>query len=642
MATYTCMMPVCTRDVCVIHGRPSAAELDSRRPHKVGGYNPFNPRQLCELPSCGIHKHEAKIFGVPLSLIKKGGEKVDGNGLPQVGVYDPMNPRQVFQQPDINSDILSSQDCKEEAPVNSPQNPTLELHQRQVFVSDGSSSAVLEDEQPSFYDSKKEDFHFPGGNEFSTPAEAYVNKLVFGVRGRWTVYVPPNKDFISKIFADEQEREDAVTAYGAEARMRKGEYLPHIFMYGIRYMPEPKLGVSSPESRLVTISGLNHDVTVRDITAKVKGGKIISISTAIFASQSMAFIQFAECQGAQSYVEYMDHHSVAAFGNQGRVFHVNTHSYPIPLELEEHITHGCTRLLAIQSLGRPEDFIQQFSYTCTHPTHILEDVWIDCRGVLFVLFKSITQAVKLFRDIHRQDSGIAEKLMIELSSVVFARDPCDQPVDTIDWSSDLAREPYPSLLVGWTTQTTAPTMQLPEAVAATESGANSDDVGAELKQSHSCSEPKQLSNRSLNTAKSVDSFTMGNSESDKQETQMADNSGGDPLPKPELSQVDSSSHEDCEELMPKYMLPQDDPAYKELLTRDRSDLVSKAEAMAIFNKQPSRSYSKDEIRTRYSAFFPIRDMMAAWKRGDMDYDPDVANKKKEEEGKEEVEKDDQE
>ncbi|KAI1780216.1 hypothetical protein F4818DRAFT_402143 [Hypoxylon cercidicola] len=105
------------------------------------------------------------------------------------------------------------------------------------------------------------------------------------------------------------------------------------------------------------------------------------------------------------------------------------------------------------------------------------------------------------------------------------------------------------------------------------------------------------------------------------------------LSKPEQSHTDSDANEEDTGLIPKYMLPQNDPAYTELLNRDHSDLVSRAEAMAIFRKQPSHTYSKEEIRARYSAFFPVRDMMAAWKRGDMEYDPDAANKQTDEDGK---------
>ncbi|KAI4860598.1 hypothetical protein F4820DRAFT_452744 [Hypoxylon rubiginosum] len=108
-----------------------------------------------------------------------------------------------------------------------------------------------------------------------------------------------------------------------------------------------------------------------------------------------------------------------------------------------------------------------------------------------------------------------------------------------------------------------------------------------------------------------------------------------PVPEPEQSRTDPdvNEEEDGLSLMPKYMLPQNDPAYAELLNRDHSDLVSRAEVMAIFRKQPSRAYSKEEIRARYSAFFPVRDMMAAWKRGDMEYDPDAADKQTDEKGK---------
>ncbi|OTA97509.1 hypothetical protein M434DRAFT_7979 [Hypoxylon sp. CO27-5] len=80
--------------------------------------------------------------------------------------------------------------------------------------------------------------------------------------------------------------------------------------------------------------------------------------------------------------------------------------------------------------------------------------------------------------------------------------------------------------------------------------------------------------------------------------------------------------EECEDLIPKYMLPQNDPAYYELLNREPTDLVSLAEAKAIFAKQPFRTIPMAEMRARYSAFIRVRDQMAAWDRGE-EYDPDA-------------------
>ncbi|KAI1100586.1 hypothetical protein F4804DRAFT_348406 [Jackrogersella minutella] len=91
-------------------------------------------------------------------------------------------------------------------------------------------------------------------------------------------------------------------------------------------------------------------------------------------------------------------------------------------------------------------------------------------------------------------------------------------------------------------------------------------------------------------------------------------------PSPLIDISDNTDEDDS--LVPKYMLPQNDPAFFELLNRDRSDLVSRAEANAIFSQQEFRTISKDEMRARYRAFFPVRDQMAAWRRGE-DYDPEA-------------------
>ncbi|KAI0386017.1 hypothetical protein F5Y04DRAFT_245230 [Hypomontagnella monticulosa] len=84
----------------------------------------------------------------------------------------------------------------------------------------------------------------------------------------------------------------------------------------------------------------------------------------------------------------------------------------------------------------------------------------------------------------------------------------------------------------------------------------------------------------------------------------------------------SSLDDDDDTLVPKYMLPQNDPAYFELLTRDHSDLVRRSEANAIWCQQEAKSIPKEEMRARYSAFFPVREQMAAWKSG-YEYDPNA-------------------
>lgn len=500
----------------------------------MGGYDPANPRRLCELPNCAAHRHAKKIIAVPLSFLQKNppvDEELDSHKPHDVGAYDSVDPRQLHKP--LNRTVRSHQKSIPAVLLSNPwKNPPVEEpnddHRHKVGDYDPTSPRRLGDDlselpesdngvgkrkasdgldssdRPEVKRAAKEDPRRAESDEFSTPPSWYISKLTTGNRGHWALYIPPNKDYISHIFADDQEREDAIAAYGTEARLRHNDYLPHMFMYGIRYALEPGTDqTSGPESRTVLISGLDPKTTLSMVMSKVGGGKILKVNTTIIASEFMAFIQFVDCKGARSYMEHMKDKAVALFGHEGRVSLVDSHSYPISLKLEEQLQHGCTRHLAIRNVDRPHEFLKSFSQLYTHPEDILEDVWVDHRDFLFVLFRSVTEAVKFFGRIRRQRS-MAELLKIEPSSVVFAQDPCDIQVHGLFWSHHLARGPYPSLLEEWTIQdsipgsshTDAPAEQSPvtqQPAAATELGSNILDANAVLKKSHSCSELKQHS-----------------------------------------------------------------------------------------------------------------------------------------------------
>ncbi|KAI1372646.1 hypothetical protein F4677DRAFT_449130 [Hypoxylon crocopeplum] len=95
--------------------------------------------------------------------------------------------------------------------------------------------------------------------------------------------------------------------------------------------------------------------------------------------------------------------------------------------------------------------------------------------------------------------------------------------------------------------------------------------------------------------------------------------------------IPAITDEDDDTLIPKYMLPQNDPAYYELLNRDHSDLVRRSEAEAIFRQQEVRSIPKDSMRARYSAFISVREEMRAYDIGEEPMPKaDVADKQEEE------------
>ncbi|XXG94884.1 hypothetical protein Hte_001143 [Hypoxylon texense] len=530
MASYDCKLSPCTRDVCVIHGIPSARELDARRPHKVGtGYDPANPRKLCDLKGCTLHQRTKRIDSVPLSFLQQNppiDDEVDAHKshnhgfydprqhpesmnrnyypphltsvpfistweLQQVGGYGPTALRQLPPLTNLNSDRHRNRGGYD--PANPRRRPNIingiPEFDDEVMMSKRSHS-VYSDDWPEL--------------EFSTPPEWYITKLIGRNRGRWDFYTPPDKDYISRVFTDEQDRENAIAAYSADARLRQNDHLPHMFMYGIRYAPKPEsVQASSIETRAIIISGLDPNTKLSVLMSKVRGGKIIKINTAVFAKQLTAFIQFADTESAKSYMEHMASSSVSVnFGSGSQVSLVNSHSYPISLDLEDQLEHGCTRHLAISAMDHPQEFLKDFSQVSktTHLEDILEDVWVDNRDILFVLFRSVAGAVRFFGRIHRQ-AWMAEQLKIKPSSVAFAQDPCDTPA-VLAWFHGLARGSYPSLLDEWIIQgstpgsshTDAPAEQAPvaqqPAEGTTELGANCHDVTAALKKSRSRSELK--------------------------------------------------------------------------------------------------------------------------------------------------------
>ncbi|KAI0176497.1 hypothetical protein GGR52DRAFT_541255 [Hypoxylon sp. FL1284] len=162
----------------------------------------------------------------------------------------------------------------------------------------------------------------------------------------------------------------------------------------------------------------------------------------------MVFIEFADCESAIYFIRHIEDQTVSPFGQFVQVSLVNTPSYPISLAIEEHLQYGCTRNVAILEKENPEEFLQAFSKTYHgHPEHILEDVWVDKRGVLFVQFRSLSEAVKFFGTI-RRSSRVADQLKVDLSLLSFAADPCD-PATGDQYVESRFRLQWESLLDVW-------------------------------------------------------------------------------------------------------------------------------------------------------------------------------------------------
>ncbi|KAI2472401.1 hypothetical protein F4781DRAFT_445355 [Annulohypoxylon bovei var. microspora] len=761
---YVCLFNPCTRDSCVIHGRPSPAELSARIPHATGGYYPENPQKLCELDDCGLHVPPIKVFSVHPAAINR--EEPFSN-LP---IGDKLGMKKALVEKDNLIDLSTS-------PVSMP--------------SMQSTS--------HFEDLRELMRGVIGSGKFIKPSKWYVMSLI--ERGDY-LDIPRNLDFISKIFANEDERYEAFEAYYRDTILRHDETPPSMLTYGIQYAPEPGK-YSSATSRKVFITGLDPSMPLYDTMARVGGGKILGVITAISPRPIgyTVIVEFVDPQHAKAYVDYVADKTVDVFYNGVEVTLLRSHSYPISMEIQNDLRHEFTRLVVYLDFSgySPEEFLDDFEARFKKPEDVLEDLWLDDNETLYILFKTVEQAGRFYkqttRDIERESPGAFKDDLYR-----FAPDPCDKPLDDMQEPDQLARGTHQSLLEVWIEgkkyeeamkavkeaeeaeeaegaegtgeiETGQAALVVENALAAPAAPAAPSPPKSGTSSSHpntpSLPEPpreipglgsgmwmrdffiealrrldepdydtfpqprdfrrhrgqsrfmlrRQHRDASLSRSwyphvpldmsgngqgisleefareqaqgsngqggysvtpmslpsigvdsevqrSSVTTEKTENEYKDKDKEEPAETAPKKPdatstqspraIPGPEVSEPSSQAiptptksslvnpygdlprEVEDDSMVAKYMLPQNDPAFTELLNRDRSDLVSKAEAKAILQKQEFRSYSKEEMRARYSALFPTNEALKAWDRGD-EYDLVAALEAVRKEGEKEVE-----
>ncbi|KAL7629641.1 hypothetical protein AAE478_001163 [Parahypoxylon ruwenzoriense] len=671
----------CDEDGCDICGKPSIEEL-SRLPHKVGGYDPANPNKACELAGCLVHSRQGGAFAEPPQGFElQGIAEGSPAKAPIEETQGSVSRRQFFVTSEGSPGYITCPSAlakfnhavsaapKFEIPSDTETEATtirMPRPSRPSRVSRGFSGSVSDD-----------------GSVFPTPSSS------------------PAPSSFGTPFRPSQE-------YLQSALVKK--YRPMFFQEGIRNELEINL-YSGYGCRAVVITGLQRGTAVRDIMSRIRGGKILKVTTADTLAGYTAMVQFVDSSHASEYVKIQGRFSI--FGKDVDVDIAGTISYPLSHETTDDVMAGLTRLVVVLLFRRftPSQYLDSFKFMFSLPEHIFEDVWMNERGTLHLLFKDLAYAAHYFKIVMQ---GLRHLTFQD--KVYFAKDPCDRPLEELRNGPVLARGDYPSLLDAWlakrdrtsalirpapstgtdtttaVTPTTPPVNVQPGAPTQTnEVGVNNsrqslrDPFMVPGEQPHKrnlfaklCAQQAERSKRlranlqesptwsstssdlsyssdsplararnrrleknkrdiegkkkavredlTLNINLNIDVAMSGTHES--QGSQSSQVAGADT---PHANPSDSSAttkHQEFpggdqgEDMVPKYMLPQNDPAYQELLHRDHSDLVRKSEVDAIFRQQSFQTIPKDEMRERYRAFFPVREQMAAWKRGE-EYDPDT-------------------
>ncbi|KAI5858261.1 hypothetical protein GGS23DRAFT_616426 [Durotheca rogersii] len=224
------------------------------------------------------------------------------------------------------------------------------------------------------------------------------------------------------------------------------EYRPLFYKYGIEYdfgqPPYPSYG-----SRTVVITGLPPDTAVSAIMAGIRGGPVLKVTTATSPAGFTARVQFVDSYDACAYDAYTKRRSTPSpFGGNARIELTDTVSFPIADETAHDIMAGMTRLVVVREFSRysARQFLDSFQFMFLHHEELFEDVWMDGKGVLHLLFRDLASSASYFKTVLHGLRHVTFR-----DRVFFAADPCDAPLGDLQYPPRLARGLYPSLLDDW-------------------------------------------------------------------------------------------------------------------------------------------------------------------------------------------------
>jgi hypothetical protein len=188
-------------------------------------------------------------------------------------------------------------------------------------------------------------------NRFGTPSSANIPlgpKTLFPIANGQTLD--------SKIWDGHKDRDGAIEAHRDQCRGKFDNRFPDFFRYGIRYTPGE---TDSNFQRTVQISNLPHDIELREVLARVRGGEIVSailLDTKKLLSVMSARIEFLNEGAAEEYVLSAEMYPIS-FGDPPQcatVTLVPTPTWPVRLPTRNKVNLGQTRCLRIPNF--PADF----------------------------------------------------------------------------------------------------------------------------------------------------------------------------------------------------------------------------------------------------------------------------------------------
>ncbi|KAI0135041.1 hypothetical protein F4814DRAFT_7243 [Daldinia grandis] len=543
---YTCLFPPrnCPRDACVIHGRPSAAQLSIRMAEKVSRYDPTNPSELSEPGSCILSLRPKKTSSVP----KEG---------------TPGETQESTSPVDLTTSRAYGMDRANTGMI--PPATVGGSNRSEPWCPPGWSSHSPE------FSQETEEIELPSSNLWR-PAKDYLLEVS---NQRRKTSIPDNNDYVDRVFANETKRLETIRFHYPQVFQFQSGTLPLMFQYGIRYAPDP-YPAPVPVSRTIMITGFPKPIPLGEIMARVRGGQILSITVAMSPDPvgPTVIVEFKEGMAAWAYVSYVEREKPFKFSGGFKVALVNSHTYPTKPELQRDLSNGFTRLVVFLDFenGSSFEFFDDLESMLGNPEDILEDLWTE-KGALFILFKSVTTASKYYKAVVCNQERLGPG-SFHSNSYRFAPDPCHKPLSDLKQPFRLASYPHESLLDQWierNSHTAVSTSYSDDIYGIYSSNYDSEDYYDDEERER---EDSSQAEEGQGTTQPIMSLLDSSIDKYSYEKFPIITTSLTKAPHQQYPLVDVSIDEgEGEKMIPKHTLPQDDLADHESLFSDNSDLI---------------------------------------------------------------------
>ncbi|KAM0314689.1 hypothetical protein ACHAO8_004525 [Botrytis cinerea] len=235
----------------------------------------------------------------------------------------------------------------------------------------------------------------------------------------------------------------------------KNRSIPDYFRYGILYVP----GYEDHDIlRSVHIGGIPEDMDLRDVLARVRGGRIYSavlLNTMKLTGSKSALVTFINQEDAKAYVEYANAHPITLRATDSDAKNVakaivtliHTPTYPFsPGKLKTIFEFNRTRVLTVPNFP-PNISLRTLVYDLKNRNEFransLLEWYIDDEGTLRMEFSSMDEARSAF-GLLTKSSGYREFVLF----LQFEKDNCEGDLQELEREPEKRRPMFPQTELG--------------------------------------------------------------------------------------------------------------------------------------------------------------------------------------------------